>query len=282
MRILVPLDGSPESAAALATLAAWSTSCRPDVAVLYVSEPHTAEEDLADVRKICEDPRLASLHVRRLEARGRPARAILEAADRERVDLIAMTTHGRTGVRRLMLGSVTEDVLRRADVPVLACRPDSALPPEGRILVPLDGSRTAEGILPDAVRAARLLHTTIEIAHVVPPPILPAQTGFRPPPRDPLPYLTAICEDVESRGVEATPLVLEGRPTEAVLEHARETRTRLIAAGTYGRWGLTRWITGSVAEEIVRESPCPVLVRCTEKHATRSPRRHRLDPRRSS
>ena len=276
LRILVPSDGSPESAAALATVAAWSVSCRPEVLVLYVVEPGRARKDEADVRRICEDQRLRSLDLRILTAQGRPAEAIRAAAREQGADLIAMTTHGRTGIRRLVLGSVTEQVIRRSDIPVLVSRSEGALPPEGRILVPLDGSRVAEGILPDAIRAARILHTTLEVVQVVPEEVLPGAAGFHPPVRDPMPYLKGLCAGVERQGVEASAAVLKGPVVASLLEHACSRRVRLICAATYGRRGLARWVMGSSAEELLRESPCPVLVHRLESYASRFPRRDRL------
>lgn len=85
-----------------------------------------------------------------------------------------------------------------------------------------------------------------------------------------MPYLRGVCERLVAEGVEARPVGLEGRAASRVLEHAKEAGAGLICMATHGRTGLARALLGSVAEEILRHAPCPVLVRRTAKSAVRS------------
>jgi nucleotide-binding universal stress UspA family protein len=138
-RVLIPMDGSEVARAILSFVAEIATPLDLHVILLYVLQkpPHTAIEPFVASEAVVLAARTAAstylaeqaadimakgIHVETRIRSGRPVDEILEAAREERVDMIAMTTHGRTGPGRLLFGSVAEGVLRQADVPVFLMR----------------------------------------------------------------------------------------------------------------------------------------------------------------
>ena len=140
-KILVPLDGSTFAEAALRKALDLAGDEGATISLLRAAEAYTrlgADPVDAQVRAVREAEEYLAAVVRRLKRRGRRARiethvwygpaaaAIVEAAATQKADLIVMSTHGRSGLGRLILGSVTESVLRGTTVPILIVRPESA------------------------------------------------------------------------------------------------------------------------------------------------------------
>lgn len=194
---------------------------------------------------------------------------IVEFAGDHDVDLIVMGTHGRTGVERLLIGSVAESVVRTAPCPVFTVRTDDEVRPAHavrRILVPVDFSDEAHVAVQHAKELAMTYGARIDLLHVVEEVIYPSTYGIEPVE---LPTGEVI-ENVENAlakmareeiGIEHA--VVEARmgyaPTE-ILSYARETETDLIVIATHGRTGLDRLLMGSVAERVVRQASGPVFV----------------------
>ena len=141
-KILVPFDGSPHSSEAVARAADLAHRYQASVLILYVDHPFTyalperyavgSPEQLERIREGCfeQDVALArrdavsagAPRVETLVQRGDPLTEIVRAATDDSFDLIVMGTHGRTGLQRTLLGSITENVVRRAPCPVLTVR----------------------------------------------------------------------------------------------------------------------------------------------------------------
>jgi len=195
-------------------------------------------------------------------------------AEEFEADLIVMATHARSGFARVRLGSVADAVVRQAKMPVLLVKPPEGfseiLPvPEFRnVLIALDGSSFSEQILEPAVQVARLFDADIALVHVEVPhgerTILGMQAGkaaigkMQEVSEHYLQNLVTthghLFERPQLKGVVST------YPGTAVLEAARECSAGLIAMATHGRGGLTRLILGSTANEVLVNSPVPVLL----------------------
>src|SRR5689334_2527661 len=159
-RILVTTDGSAESEEAFAAMMPIVKADDPEVAVLYVfDDPNASFCAPARVAKACAALRRSGVNAHLEIREGRPAQEIVRQS--RKADLIVMSTHGRGGFKRIVLGSVTEEVIRSADVPVLVTRPGLQLEPWGRMVVPLDGSTRGERILEDVIPLARRLHVEV-------------------------------------------------------------------------------------------------------------------------
>lgn len=263
-KILVPTDGSPASEAAFPAIMPLVRAYHPEVALLYVYEnPEKSYLPPAGIPKACTALRSVGVNATLEFAEGPPAREILRAAREKHVDLIAISTHGRGGLVRLTAGSVTEEVLRKTDVPLLVNRPGTRVQEWKTLSVALDGSEQAEAVLPDVVALARSLGATVELIQVAFPVMAGGvgETAIVLPPEDPRPYLNGVAARIESQGVTARVVALEGPPAGELLRHLQASGASLLCMTTHGRSGLARLFLGSVAEEVLRKAPCPVLLR---------------------
>lgn len=265
-RILVPLDGSPQADAALDAIGPLLRMHQPEVLLLGVMD----EEQFNHKLRTHLDYTSNALRSKGVDAsvalrEGKPAAArILDFARERGVDLIAMSTHGRGGLARVFMGSVTEEVLRRAEVPLLVSRPGASLADWDRIVVALDGSERAEEILPEAGRIARAQKAELHLVRVALPVVTSGGVGEFPlvfPSEDPKPYLQSVSGRLKAEGVEARAVGLEGRAAFEVLKYAKDSGAGLICMATHGRSGVARVLLGSIAEEILRHAPCPVYLR---------------------
>ncbi len=193
---------------------------------------------------------------------GDPVNEILKSA--EGSDLLVMTSHGRTGFERLILGSVTEKTIRNAECPVLVVRAQNFQPDQiHRVLVPLDGSQLAEKALPLAQAFAQLNQATIVLARVLDagqvdqtlPSVLAGRKDYF---REIQTYLDQVGEQLDGLDWETHCQV--GSPARALLSLSQTHNIDLIVMSTHGHSGLKRWVCGSVAENVLRGSHIPVAL----------------------
>lgn len=264
-RILVATDGSPESENAFAAMMPIVRSDDPEVALLYVFEsPGASFVAPARVAKACSALRANRVNAYLELREGRPAEEIVRLARDRGSDLIVMSTHGRGGLQRLVLGSVAEQVIRRSETPVLVTRPGVVVRDWDRLLVPLDGSPGGEAILRDVIPLARRLKSSVELIQTTLPPITMTGVGDIPGVvihEDALPYLRNMQARLSSEGIQAMTAALEGRAAFEILRRAKDAGTSLLCMSTHGRTGFGRVLMGSVAEEVLRHAPCPLLLR---------------------
>ncbi len=202
-----------------------------------------------------------------------PVHTILDAATSLPADLIVMGTHGHGGLDRLVLGSVTEKVLRKASCPVLTVPPPVTDVTEApilvqRILCPVDFSESSVAALTYAVSLASESDARLVLMHVIDKlPRWDPQTYTR---FDVDGYEQALAEDIRGRLQAAVPeearswcrpeeLVSIGKPYQEILRVAREKEAHLIVMGVQGRNPIDLMLFGSTTHHVVREAPCPVL-----------------------
>jgi len=274
-RLLVPLDGSPASEAALPVAAAIARRTGASVLLVHIREEIDAAVKLAESypSTLRDDPRLADVPELRADALDGPVQETLLAhADTVHADLIVMTSRGRGGITRALFGSVTDAIVRRAEVPVLVVRPEAGAapapgePPFRRILLPQDGSEFAESIVPYVVALAGTEDVHYLVLRVR-PALLP-DGRIEPGPMLPSPshtawdaHLASIAARVAGRGVLVSERsVTHAVPADVIVEMAATESVDLIALTTRGAGGADRMIFGSVADEVVRRAPCSTLV----------------------
>jgi nucleotide-binding universal stress UspA family protein len=279
--ILLPYDGSEGAAKVLhhaSEIAHWSNGT---IQVLYVAD--TARDSVTVVEGetvdalVREGTEIVEEAAKTLDTlgiahetdvvQGNPAPTIAEYADRYDHDLVVMPTHGREGVSRYLIGSVSEKVLRLSTVPVLTVRmqPDETLEfPYEDILVPTDGSAAASAAGDHLVEFAAALDATIHVLSVV------EDTSLGPDVRsiiDEQEREAAATKAVESVLSTAEPYgqvdtvshVEHGTPVEAILEYIESNDIDAVGMGTTGKRGTDRILLGSVAEKTVRSAPVPVM-----------------------
>ncbi|HEY7877019.1 MAG TPA: universal stress protein [Gemmatimonadaceae bacterium] len=294
-RIVVPLDGSPASEQALPVALGIAQRDRAAIELVHVHEslpPYrtqgapTLDPGLDDeLRKGGE--RYLEAVARRLrqntgvEARhtlldGPISATLAEHIKTQRADLVVMTTHGRSGLSRMWLGSTAVDMVRRLECPVLLVRPDESAkattahePSRSfqRTLLPLDGSPAAEAAIDHAlavvgdVGAFVLLHVMLPLMYFAPEPsslVYPDETEMQTATED---YLQRVAAPMRARGMDVeTHVVRHPVPARAIVDFAESSGVDLIAMETHGRTGVSRLLMGSVADKVVRSAPVPVLV----------------------
>ena len=200
--------------------------------------------------------------------RGEPGEAIVEYIDEAGIDMVAMGTRGRRGLRRFATGSVTEHVVRRAHVPVVTVRTTEKSPVTDyeRVLVTTDGSSAAEAAVDHAVAVADAYDATLHVCSVV--DITAAAAGpTAAPPMDLLANLREqaatgterMADRAREAGVDVVTEVREGFPGQGILDYADDADIDLIAMGTHGRTGVDRILLGSTTERTIRRSSVPVM-----------------------
>jgi len=261
-RILVSLDGSPESESIFDE-------------VERVAGPHTAVDLLHVVERsspALAGPEAAREYLQRAGGRlagrpvvvhlrtGEPEVEIPRAARSLGADLIALTTHARRGLARLLPGSVAETVVRQASVPVLLRRPDLARPrkPLERLLVPIDGSPESREVFESVRQLSRPGSVEVILLQVLTGLAGPAP-GSSPVPEAASPLRTTAYK-LEREGMRTRPMVVFGAPADQILDQARLLDVDLIAMANTGRKGLSRAFRRSVSFTVLRHADRPVLL----------------------
>jgi len=243
------------------------------------SERDRALSELYSLAAECRDKSKAEIHV---DLHVGPVADVLQGyARRKHVDLIVISTHGRSGLSRLSLGSVTDSLIRHTTIPVLVVKPQSSyLDPQvggafNRIVVPLDGSTLAEQILPRVLELAHLEEAEITLLNVLIPQSYSQKEIVDPS----LPwwdkdislaqvYLSYVATRLRHRGVTVTTdIVISENVASAIVDFASRERADLIAIATHGRGGLARMLRGSVADAIMHSAKISMLVFKPDKAA---------------
>jgi nucleotide-binding universal stress UspA family protein len=272
--ILVPLDGSHLSEQVLPYVRMLAGSFKLPVHLFQSYGP--VSEELADplhgryldaVSKSYRNDATDYLHgigktmeevgveVRCSVREGRPPNLIVDEAEKNPGTLIAMSTHGRSGVSRWLLGSITNKVLHATNAPLLVVRAseeDNAAPPSEltSIIVPLDGSTLAEESLSHVIGLARNMNLKVILVRV--------ESDGEEVNNN---YLHAIQDRLSDEGVASVEKrVLHGHPAVNIVDLAHDTAKSLVTMTTHGRSGIGRWVLGSVTDRVVRYSGDPVLV----------------------
>ena len=284
-KILIPLDGSKFAEAVLPYARVLARQLSIPVDLLYVHDP---KEPPAFA------PFMANQYLMRigesfggavgsLVETGHPAATIVEVAAAQPEMLIAMATHGYSGAKRWLLGSVAEKVLRAAANHILLVRPANGEPPtEAKlttVVVPLDGSKLAETVLPTVSELASRLTLQVELVRVTrriysaPPEAFLPVFGANAPNLKKLweeahaeanGYLIEKADQLRRQGLtRVESVVLESGAdgaAAAIVDLVNKTPESLVALCTLGESGVGNWPLGSVTERVVRYTSGPVLV----------------------
>ena len=260
----------------------------PRPPVLQITEDTLRAERLARLRKLeslgVQCRALGDIRVITALEEGPVAPALREYAEKYHVDLIVMSSHARGGVRRITLGSVTDNLIRHSTTPVLVVKPPATFVAAAfeetvpRIVVPLDGSRLAEQILPEVAAIAGRLNATVSLLQVLTPGTYSQKEIMQPG----LPwwdediaaaeaYLERASSFIMEEGVSAgREVILASEVAPAILEYAKTVRADLIALAANGSGGTSRFVFGAVTDEVMRRSPVSVLVLHPRQAATRT------------
>jgi nucleotide-binding universal stress UspA family protein len=294
-KMLIPLDGSktaeqilpyarylagrfkiPVELLAIIEMADFVAHTPPGQTPLYEKIIVTeAERSAAYLRGIAGT--FAGTDVNCTVEKGRPAEVIATRSGSDPGVLTAMTTHGRSGLGRFVIGSVAEKVLRTTASSLLIVRATEVAKTEGEasfknVIVPLDGSELGAAITPKAADLAKTLGLEVILFRVYRIPYeaygdenYVAITNYdeiiAAAGDEAKKYIEEKAAEFKKLGTEKVSHVTrEGRPADEIIALAREVPGTLIAMASHGRSGVQRWMLGSVTEAVVRHAETPVLV----------------------
>ena len=300
--MLVPLDGSELAEVVLPYAKELAGRLDLELLLLHVCEPHSSESQFmcqAYIERAAEIVKMQSREVqtktgatpggKAVEARGEvvtghPAEEIIRYASENNTDLILVATHGRSGVKRWVLGSVADKVLRASEVPIWLVR--AAIPeeivydewPKRTMLVPLDGSKLAESVIPHVEALAKQRGdelVNVVLLRVCEEPFVTAdypeasinlswqehvrriKEHFKQGAER---YLAGVQKRLADAGLRVRAEVLMGKPADEIINYAHQNHPNLIVMATHGYSGIGRWEYGSVADKVLHGVSSPILL----------------------
>lgn len=297
-KILVPLDGSQLAEVALPYAEELAGKLGSEITLLHVNvfpaypDPHMSQLYLERVvettkkgaQKWAKKPAGRATVVKSVMLTGNPAEQIVEYADKEGIGLIVIATHGQSGIKRWAMGSVADRVVRAATKPVALIRAKGARADVretgvlNKALVPLDGSKEGEAVIPYIEELASRLNVKVILLQVL-------ATGYQTPNvqgyydyvvfserqmessktyiRD---YLNKVGAPLKQKGitvdieVRTTIDIKSVNAAEEIINFADKTQVDMVAMSTHGRSGVGRWVLGSVADRVLHEGNTPLLL----------------------
>jgi nucleotide-binding universal stress UspA family protein len=307
--IMLPVDGShfSELALPLALRVARRTGARLHLVRVHTVSVQTAESIVADnydelvrdwerdaLTSAAERARMAGVAVTAELLDGPVVTALQRYIEAANIELVVMSTHGRSGIKRAVMGSVAEQCVRKTDVPILLLRPradDDVVPTDfadwRRIMVPLDGSEESEAVLPHAVKFARLAGAELVLMRAA---VAPFDVAITIGPEALKDYLARVKAQAESylldianslpADIKVTHATITAeRAPEAIIHCAERESADLVAMATQGRSGWSRIAAGSVAEAVLHRAATPILlIKGATERTSASPRSEQNEP----
>ena len=291
-RIIVPLDGSELAEVALPYAEELAGRLGSEITLLHVYESAEAEyqqmhqayvEKMVEATKRGAERFLAKSKAKRVKVKsalliGHTAEQIVDYADKENAGLIIIATHGRSGISRWVLGSVAAKVVRATERPVALIRADGIRRDASKrrmikkTLVPLDGSKESETVIPYVEELASKLKAEVVLLHVTAPAypiyIMPAEPVQIPFSEEELQlvkskakvYLEEVGSALKGKGIKTEYEVGFGSAADEIIKFAEEIDADLVAISTHGRSGISRWAFGSTADKVLHAGNTPVLL----------------------
>ncbi len=282
-RVLVPLDGSELAERAIPYAKAIAKTKGSELTLFTVSIASVEQLDRpmnAYLELNAKELQSQGIKASTAIAYGNVADKIIEYAANNSIDLIVISTHGYSGIKRWVLGSIARKVLYGtcADVLLIKSKAPKVYQVDlKKILLPLDGSAFSETPICAVEELIKGSNTEVVLTIVCEPPLVPSY-GDRPinpiwekhqatlwaeMQQQASEYLGKIKANLEKRGIKVKTHVIPGelgRVAENIMQLAQKENVDLIAMATHGRTGISRWVYGSVATRIVEESFQPILL----------------------
>jgi nucleotide-binding universal stress UspA family protein len=282
-KILLSTDGSEHSEGAVREAIKLAKKCGSKLTVLSVIDTNPEFDTLAPqiVEKKAKEVRM-NLDAMQARAKNEGVdcgtavregedsyKYIVDEAVKNKSSMIVMGRRGRTGLKRLMMGSVTARVIGHAPCNVLVV-PRAAQLGFTNIVVATDGSKYSVAAASEAIGLAKRNGSALTVLSVVPSDIdTPVDIGFTVNQQELIAEkemqeaeknARSVKEAAQNEGVAVKAFIMSGKPADAIIEIAKERRADLIVLGSHGRTGLERLLMGSVAERVIVLTTCPVLV----------------------
>ena len=266
-RLLVASDGSEFSEGAIREAINLAKTCSSKLYVMSVAEVPDIREfaDTYPVAAVEQVEKAIRQHLESVGERAKqegvsyeiilsrgpePYRHIVDEAAKNNVELIIMGRHGRTGITRIMMGSVTAKVIGEAPCKVMVVPRFSRISLE-RVLVPTDGSIFSDLAVREAISIAKRVGSSLIVLSVY-----KRDANFELAEAS-----VGIAKEVaEKEGVKVEALTLKGEPHEVIVDTVEKKKAGFMVVGSHGRSGIERLLMGSVTERLIGHSGCPILV----------------------
>jgi nucleotide-binding universal stress UspA family protein len=282
-KILVPLDGSSFSEQILPYARVFAETGGIPVELLRVNDPDIRPPFWPPLpgREYLKQATArylpVSLRIDLMETSGKPAEIIVDRAKRDPACLIAMASHGLSGARRWLLGSVASRVAHTTTNPLLFIRPSEGQDPAKAIkletvFVPLDGSGLAEKVLPHVIALAKKMKLEVcllRIYELEKDAYMLGDSAYMQAleqrrealKKEAKTYLEGKVEELGAEGLDrVVSTAIEGDPASEIIDLACKTPNNLVAISSHGGSGIAQWVFGSVTEKVIHHSRDPVLV----------------------
>ena len=287
--ILVPLDGSEFAEQALPAAEALCIAYESRLTLLTVKQKESFLKSIhfsltfkgrrlsingereTYLQKIENSLKAKGVEVDHTIRTGEVAESINGLVKEIGVDMVVISSHGRSGVSRLLLGSVANQVLQQATCPIMVVHPiegvTPAVPKFKKLLVTLDGSEFAERVLP-YVKASVIFESVVLLISVPQVPeaemygavVNEIQELREHAETEAKEYLEGVSTNLQKAGVNTTVIVTGSRPAQTIVSVAQKEKVDVIMMATHGRGGMDSLVVGSVAERIVQNTCCPVFL----------------------
>ncbi|MFP3976044.1 MAG: universal stress protein [Dehalococcoidia bacterium] len=275
-RLLVPLDGSELAEGALPFVEELARKFSSEIILLTACEPGDYMERplRAYLEKREEEFQSLGLNASPVVVQGDAADEILEFSEMSNIGLIAISTHGRSGISsRWPLGSIANKVVQGSSIPVLLIKSEkleTVYSQRGmeKILVPLDGSKLAEVSLPYVEELAKVMGSEVTLIRVIEPidsmarPFIGSMESDLKAEEEKraVAYLKEKEKELRDKGVTVKAESLHGKAAEEVVKYADDKSVSLIVQATHGYSGITKWLFGVITTKIVEEASQPILL----------------------
>ena len=291
-RILVPLDGSDLAEIALPYAEEIAVSMGAQITLIHVAESADDEHEhmhrayidkmveitKQNIKKHYEIRSIKSIKVDSVYVAGYSAEQIVDYAEERKIGLIVMATHGQSGIRRWIVGSVAAKVVSATEQPILLIRANVITPARRKkqifkkVLVPLDGSKESEAIMPYIGELASIVKTEVVLFHVVAPVqffySIPGEASNQSLSPDDInkivakrkDYLDTLGAGLKEKGIKASSRVIVGEPAKDIIRIADEIHADFVAMSTHGRSGIDRWTLGSTADKVLHGGNTPIML----------------------
>lgn len=253
-QVIVPLDGSAHADRALRP--AVEVARRLDASVVLLRAIHPDDVDVAEAelgqRVASHEPPSPEFVIDTMNG---PVGAIAAAAAQRPSSLVCMTTHGRSGLSRALLGSVAEETIREVDVPILLVGPEyvAGTGLGTSVIAPVDGSERSEAVLPVALDWAQMLGVGLWVVTAVDPAEL-ERVGMDAGDLAEGAYVQRVAQTVPHEGLPVDWEVLHSAdPAKAITEFVEARDGGLVVMATHGRSGLARVAIGSVTSRVIHD-----------------------------
>jgi len=276
-KILVPLDGSKLARQVFPYVVELAKNFSSEAILVAVCDPEETEESKVcrlylnnEAEKLKKLMRASAVHVKTAVLGGKPAEQILDYAEKNNIRVIIFSSHGRSGIKPWSVGSTVHEVLHKVGIPLIIVRAKEEDEPVktglfDTILIPLDGSKKAELVLPYVIELSKKVKFEVILTQVI-------EVGRHVHTIGGLEYVSFNDQDIdkeksESRrylkkiksqftGTKARVIteVRVGNSAEEIIKLTTEKDCSLIAMSSHGRSGIEAWVYGSVTRKILQTS----------------------------